>query len=137
MNSIILRTTTRLMLPLLLLFSVLLLLLGHNQPGGGFAGGLLAAAAYALYGMAHDAGAARKLLRVPPGMLIAGGLGIALLSGLVGAIMGREVFLSAWTEVNLPLIGHAKLGTPMLFDLGVYFTVVGVTLAMIFALREE
>lgn len=137
MNSIILRTTTRLMLPLLLLFSILLLLLGHNAPGGGFAGGLLAAAAYALYSMAHNAAEARRLLRVSPGVLIGAGLSIALLSGLIGVAYGGEIFTSVWREMDIPMIGHAKLGTPMLFDVGVYFTVIGVTLAMIFALREE
>lgn len=137
MNSIILRTTARLILPLLLLFSILLLLLGHNQPGGGFAGGLLAAAAYAMYAMAYDGPSARRLLRVSPEALLTLGLAIALLSGLVGVFMGQEFLRSAWTEADLPLAGHVKIGTPMLFDLGVYLTVVGVTLMMIFAMREE
>ena len=137
MNSLILRTATRLMLPVLLMLSVLLLVIGHNQPGGGFAGGLVAASAYALYSMAQDAASARKLLRVPPAVLIALGLAIALAAGLIGPILGREFLASAWTEKDLPLIGKTKLGTPMLFDLGVYFTVIGVTLMMIFSLREE
>jgi len=137
MNSIILRTTVRLMLPLLLLFSILLLLLGHNAPGGGFAGGLLAAAAYALYSMAHTAAEARRLLRVRPGVLIGIGLSIALISGLIGVAQGGELFTSVWRVSNIPMIGEAKLGTPMLFDVGVYFTVIGVALTMIFALREE
>jgi multicomponent Na+:H+ antiporter subunit B len=137
MNSIILRTATRLMLPLFLLFSILLLLIGHNQPGGGFAGGLVAASAYALYSMAQDAPAARRLLRVPPGALIATGLALALVSGLVGPALGREFLAHAWTDADLPLVGPTKLGTPMLFDLGVYLTVVGVALLMIFSLREE
>lgn len=137
MNSIILRTTATLILPLLLLYSILLLLLGHNQPGGGFAGGLLAAGAYALYAMAYDGPSARRLLRIRPGALLGLGLAIALLSGLLGWITGGVFLQSLWTEVDLPMIGHAKLGTPMLFDLGVYLAVIGVTLMMIFALREE
>jgi multicomponent Na+:H+ antiporter subunit B len=40
-----------------------------------------------------------------------------------------------WSEQALPVIG--KLGTPLLFDVGVYLVVIGVTLTIIFALMEN
>lgn len=139
MNSLILRTATRYILPLLLMFSFLLLLTGHNTPGGGFVGGLVAALAFCLYAMAFDAPSARRLLRLDPGTFIAAGLAVALASTLIGPITEPDAPLlaSVWRPVDLPLIGHTKVGTPMLFDFGVYLTVLGVTTMMIFAMREE
>ena len=34
-------------------------------------------------------------------------------------------------------LGSLKLGTPLLFDIGVYLAVIGVTLMIIFTLEEE
>lgn len=137
MNSVILRTSTRLMLPVLLMFSLLLLLLGHNEPGGGFAGGLVAASAFALYSMARDAAAARRLLRVPPIRLIGAGLAVAAASGCVGLVRGKPLMTPSWAEWSVPVLGTVKVGTPLVFDIGVYLTVLGVTLMMVFAMREE
>lgn len=135
--SLILRTATRFLLPLLLLFSLFLLLRGHNSPGGGFVGGLVAAAAFALYALAFDVAAARQLLRIDPRQLIAVGLLVALASGMV-AWLAREPFMTArWGDITLPGIGPVPLGTPLIFDLGVYLVVVGVMLTIILSLAEE
>ena len=40
-----------------------------------------------------------------------------------------------WSAQALPVIG--KLGTPLLFDVGVYLVVIGITLTIIFALMEN
>ena len=40
-----------------------------------------------------------------------------------------------WSSQALPIIG--KLGTPLLFDIGVFFVVIGVTLTIVFALIEN
>ena len=40
-----------------------------------------------------------------------------------------------WSVQALPVIG--KLGTPLLFDVGVYLVVIGITLTIIFALLEN
>ncbi len=134
MNSVILTTATRVLLPLLLLFSVFLLLRGHNEPGGGFVGGLVAAAAFTLYALAHDVERARRAVGVQPHTLIAIGLLVALASGLPGLIGGDPFMTSRWLGTPLPVVG--KVGTPILFDLGVYFTVLGVTLLIEFTLAE-
>lgn len=134
MNSVILRTGTRLMLALLLLESVFLLLRGHNMPGGGFIGGLVAAAAFALYGIAYGVEAARYILRVSPQQLIGTGLLTALISGLFALFTADSFLAGQW--LTLDFAGGLKLGTPLLFDLGVYLVVVGVTLMMIFSFEE-
>ena len=137
MNSIILRTATRFMLPLLILFSVIVLLRGHNLPGGGFVGGLLATSAFVLYAMAFGVPALQRLLRLPLTTYIAVGLGMALVSGIPGLIEGGPFLYGMWGSFTLAGIGEIKIGTPLLFDIGVYFTVLGVCLMMLLTLAEE
>jgi len=136
MRSLILTTATKYLLPLLILFSIFIWLRGHNEPGGGFVGGLIAASAYALYGIAFGIQEAEKLLRIPPRGLISIGLFMALFSGLIPIIFTGEPFMtSIWGHQEFPVF-H-KLGTPVMFDTGVYLTVIGVTLWIIFSLAEE
>lgn len=135
MHSLILATAISLLLPLMLLFSLFLLLRGHNEPGGGFVGGLVVAAAFALYTLAHGAHEGRRMLRVEPLRLVACGLLIALLSGLLPLILGLPFLTALWSSVPAPVIGHA--GTPLLFDAGVYLLVAGMSLLIIFTLMEE
>ena len=137
MNSIILRTATRFMLPLLILFSIVVLLRGHNQPGGGFVGGLLASSAFVLYSMAFGVPALQRLLRVPLTTYIAVGVGMALASGIPGLIEGGPFLYGMWASFHLEGFGEIKVGTPFLFDVGVYITVLGVNLLMLLTLAEE
>jgi multicomponent Na+:H+ antiporter subunit B len=134
-QSLILSTATRYLLPLLLLFSIFLLIRGHNEPGGGFVGGLVAAAAFALYSIAFDVPRTRQMLRLDPHILIAIGLFIAVLSGVFALMSGMPFMTAIWANQILPILG--KLGTPVLFDIGVYLVVLGVVLKIIFALAEE
>jgi multicomponent Na+:H+ antiporter subunit B len=135
MSSLILSTATRYLLPLLLLFSVFLLIRGHNEPGGGFVGGLVAAAAFALYAIADGVATTRRTLRLNPTRLIGLGLLIAVGSGLVSIIIGQPFMTGLWSDYPVPALG--KVGTPFLFDVGVYLTVIGVVLLIIFSLMED
>jgi len=131
LTSPIFQTAARLLMPLLLLFSLFLLLRGHNEPGGGFVGGLVAAAAFALYAIAFGVEHARRALLVTPLTLLGAGLLIALASGLP-AVLAAQPFLTAkW------ILQPVALGTPAIFDLGVFFVVTGVVLMMVFNLAEE
>jgi multicomponent Na+:H+ antiporter subunit B len=136
-ESIILQTATRYMLPLLMLLSFFLLLRGHNKPGGGFIGGLVIATAFALYGIAYGGAAALRILRVPPHSLIGFGMLVAVSSGMVGLITGQPFLTGAWFRLVVPGLGELHLGTPLLFDLGVYLVVVGATLTIILSLAED
>ena len=131
MTSSILQTAARLLMPLLLLFAVFLLLRGHNDPGGGFVAGLIASAAFALYTTAFGAQRARDALLVSPLTLLGAGLLIALASGLPAVLRGQPFLTAVWPAATMPL------GTPALFDLGVFLVVAGVVLMMIFSLAEE
>ena len=136
MSSIILRTATRFLITLLLLFSIFLLLRGHNEPGGGFIGGLVAASAYVLYAFAYDVQSTRMVLRLQPRTFIVIGLSIAALNGLLPLLVGEPFLTALWVALPLPG-GTLDLGTPLLFDAGVYVAVLGVTLTIMLALAEE
>ncbi len=135
MQSLILSTATRYILPLLLLFSVFILIRGHNEPGGGFIGGLVATTAFALYAISSSVEKAREALRIPPRYFIALGLTLAVSSGIFSLLMGDAFMTRQWNETIFPVIG--KIGTPVVFDTGVYFVVVGVVLTIIFNLADE
>jgi multicomponent Na+:H+ antiporter subunit B len=135
MTSSILQTAVRLLMPLLLLFAVFLLLRGHNHPGGGFVGGLVVAASFVLYSIAFGVRAARRALLVTPSFLLGAGLLTALASGIPGVIEGRPFMSSVWTTFGA---GSAEvgLGTPLIFDLGVFLAVIGVVVTIVFTLAE-
>lgn len=136
MKSLILRTAAGVLQPVLLLYSVYLLLAGHNNPGGGFAGGLVAAAAFALNALAFDSPSAQRSLHVDPRTLIGAGLVVATASGIPGLLAGSEYLTGLWIDLPTPG-GYLAVGTPLLFDVGVYLLVVGMVLLMVFPLAEE
>jgi len=134
MNSLIMRTATRLLLPLLMIYSVFLLLRGHNEPGGGFVGGLVAAVAITLYALAYDVHAARRVSWADPQTMIGVGLALALLAGVIGLLAGVPFLTGLWTVFEVPGVG--KLGTPLLFDFGVYLLVSGISMLIVFSVAE-
>jgi multisubunit Na+/H+ antiporter MnhB subunit len=135
MTSSILQTAVRFLMPLLLLFAVFLLMRGHNQPGGGFVGGLVVAASFILYSIAFGVDASRRALLVRPSTLLGVGPLIALVSGLPGLVAGQPFMTAMWTTVTT---GSTVLhvGTPLVFDIGVFLAVVGVVLTIVFTLAE-
>jgi multicomponent Na+:H+ antiporter subunit B len=134
-DSLILRTVARLMLPILIVLSVFMLLRGHNEPGGGFIGGLLAASAIILRVVAEGPKAALDLLPVNYLTLGATGVFLSATGGLIGLLFGKPFLKGLWFAQEIPGVG--KIGTPLLFDIGVYLTVVGITVHIALMLAEE
>lgn len=132
MHSLIFSVMARILFWLMLAASALILLRGHNQPGGGFVGGLVAAMAIAVVALADGVPRARALLRLHPLSVIGAGLVLALLSGLPGLWLDGSFLQHQWLQP-----GGFALGTAIVFDLGVYFVVLGAMLALIFRLHEE
>jgi multicomponent Na+:H+ antiporter subunit B len=135
MKSLILAAAARGLLPLLWIFSIFILLRGHNEPGGGFIGGLVAATGIALYALAFGPEAARRVLPTDPRMFIGLGLAVALGSALVSLVSGGPFMTGLWGDFVLPVIG--KIGTPFIFDIGVYLVVVGITVTLVMTVAEE
>ncbi|MEM8757682.1 MAG: Na+/H+ antiporter subunit B [Planctomycetota bacterium] len=137
MKSPILRTAANGILPAMLVLSIIVLLRGHNEPGGGFIGGLLAAAGFSLYALANDSRAARRLLGVSPLVIAGVGMLVAAMSGVIGLIAGEPFLKGLWLSV--PVTGFPeplKIGTPLMFDIGVYLVVIGGVMLMVFSLEE-
>jgi multicomponent Na+:H+ antiporter subunit B len=122
---------------ILIFFSVLTLLRGHNYPGGGFIGGLMASGAFIFDALVRNVQTSRKSLRIDPAQLIGIGLLTAFVSVLPGIFTGKPFFTGIWVSVPLPAGLYFKIGTPLIFDIGVYFTVAGVALLFIYTLMEE
>ncbi|HZR14856.1 MAG TPA: hydrogen gas-evolving membrane-bound hydrogenase subunit E [Acidimicrobiia bacterium] len=108
--------------------SLWLLFAGHNQPGGGFVGGLLAGAAIALRYVAGGIREVRSLSRFRPWTVLGAGLLVSFLTAALPVAFGHPVLEVATATVHLPLAGALKLSSALLFDVGVYVTVVGVVL---------
>lgn len=132
----VLRTVARFLISLLLMFAVFLFFRGHNEPGGGFVAGLVATAAVVLFAMAYGVPSAWGALRVDPRRLIWIGLLVAIGSGLAGALSGSPFLTGQWWDVPLG-VGTLPVGTPLIFDLGVFLVVVGVAVTLALTMAEE
>ncbi|KTD13226.1 Na+/H+ antiporter subunit B [Legionella jamestowniensis] len=132
MNSLILKTAANFLLLITLCFSVWVLFRGHNSPGGGFIGGLLSASGFSLYLLAHGSTALRKLVKINFKLLLSCGLLFSLCSGLI-SVLQKKVFLTGvWIEID-----SFKLGSPILFDVGIYLIVLSSVLIIVQSLAAE
>ena len=121
----------RLILPLALLVSMFIFLRGHNEPGGGFIAGLVTAVALILLQVAYGQDWVQSRMGVRLPNLAAAGILIAAATGLASLPLGYPFLTSAFAHINVPLIGELEIASAMLFDLGVYLTVVGATLLIL------
>jgi multicomponent Na+:H+ antiporter subunit A len=121
---VVFRLVSRGVGPVVIVLAVLLLLRGHNQPGGGFIAALVASAGLAIAQLPRGPEAGPRLRAVP---LVAVGLVVAVLTGLLGLLDGS--FLRP-LGTTLQLAGlDVKLTTSLIFDVGVFLVVVGLTVA--------
>lgn len=130
-HPLILLVITRILLPLALVVGVYLFLRGHQRPGGGFIAGLVVSVALILQFVAAGIGWSQARLREDYHPLIGTGLLLAGLTGTGAWLFGRP-FLTSWHDhVHLPVVGDVELATAVLFDLGVFLTVVGVVMLIL------
>lgn len=131
MNSLILKSAAHLVSGLMVIFSIYLVLRGHHEPGGGFIGALVAVIAFGLLMLAESPAYVRERLQFPPESIAMTGICLAIVAGLFSAPFGLPFLKGLWWKEILPL------GTPLLFDLGVYFSVLGGILSALLGLEEE
>jgi multicomponent Na+:H+ antiporter subunit A len=125
---VVVDVAVRLVFPAVMVGSLYLLFAGHNQPGGGFVGGIVAGAAVALRYVAGGIDEVRSLSRAHPWTVMGAGLLVAAVTALVPLALGGAVLESAALEGDLPLLGHVKVTSALVFDAGVYFVVLGLVL---------
>ncbi|MBN2110911.1 MAG: monovalent cation/H+ antiporter subunit B [Methanosarcinaceae archaeon] len=125
MTTTITKTVTRICLPLVILFSISLLLAGHNNPGGGFIGGVMFASVialtYVVYGLDHI----KSFFDPDWGNWFGFGLLLASFTAFAAIPFGHNFFRSAVEFLHLPFFGEIELVSAGLFDIGVYFVVIG------------
>lgn len=136
MRTLIFRTVAPYLTSLMVVFSIFVLLRGHNEPGGGFIGGLIAASAFAIYGIACGVSPVRRALYFHPMGLAGFGLLVGTLAGVLSVFFGVPFMTGLWAYV--PLFGDTvALSTVLMFDIGVYFVVVGSITSIALALEER
>lgn len=136
-NDVILQTVSKVVVFIILTFSLFLFLAGHNNPGGGFIGGLMTSAALVLLAIAFGMKEVARTVPLDFRKVMAIGLLIAFLTG-TGSFLFDVPFMShAFGYFNMPILGKTELATAVLFDLGVYMAVVGVTMTILFTIGRD
>lgn len=120
------------------LFALYLLFRGHNFPGGGFIAGVCTAIALILLSFGMGLEAVQKILHADPVRIAVFGMLLATLSGCVPLFFG-DPYLTTYNykAYGLPVIGDFYMGTPLVFDIGVYLAVVGVICKVVFVIAES
>jgi monovalent cation:proton antiporter len=136
-NDIILESVTKVVSFIILSFSIYLFFAGHHNPGGGFIGGLMTASAFVLKYLAFDIETIQAKSKFNFHSMIGAGLLIAALTGIGGTVFGANFLSHTFDYFYIPFLGKTELATAVLFDLGVYLVVVGVTMTIILAIGED
>ena len=127
----ILMVLARILLPLALMVSFYIFLRGHNLPGGGFIAGLITSVALILQYVASGTDWVQQRLNWSYRSVAAGGVLLATATGLASWLFGYPFLTSTFTHVHWPIVGEFELASAMVFDTGVYITVVGATLVIL------
>ena len=127
---------TRVILPIALTVGVYIFLRGHNQPGGGFVAGLVVSIALLMQYMASGFAWAQQRQKIEYHSLIGWGVLIAALTGVGSWFAGRPFLTSSFGYFTFPPIEEFELATAMLFDLGVFLTVLGAVMLMLYSLSR-
>ena len=120
-----------------LVLSVYLLFVGHSGVGGGFAGGIVAGLAITVRYLAGGRNELAAAVPVHAGVLMGVGLTLSAGTALIGLLFGDAAMDMLATDVSVPLVGHLHLSTGLLFDLGVYVSVIGMVQDLLRALGAE
>ncbi|QYC41191.1 Na(+)/H(+) antiporter subunit A [Nonomuraea coxensis DSM 45129] len=120
-----------------LLLSVFLLFIGHSGVGGGFAGGIVAGLAITVRYLAGGRNELAVAVPVHAGVLMGAGLTLSAATALIGLLAGRAALDMLAADVTVPVLGHVHLSTGLLFDIGVYLSVIGMVQDVLRGLGAE
>ncbi len=133
---VMLTSVTRPLMPLVMLIAVYIFFRGHNLPGGGFIAGLVAAVTLLMQYLASGLNWSNARVRI--NYLKLGGVGviIAIGTGAGATFFGKPFLTHTMAHPRVPLLGEFHIGTPALFDLGVFLAVVGALMVILGRLSE-
>jgi len=114
------------------LFAAYIFFRGHNAPGGGFIAGLFTGLSLLLMAFAVGVTSLRLALKFNAMTVAVVGVVIAVATALLPLAYGLPILHHLHGD-----IAGVYVGTTMLFDLGVYITVVGVTLKIMLPLMKS
>lgn len=137
MTSKIAQLVSRYLLPVMIGISVIVFFRGHHHPGGGFIAALIGATGIIFNAMVTETKTAYERLIVDPVWLVVSGMFFCFFAAAAGPFTGKPFFYGFWTEIKIPLLNKISLGTPLLFDAGVYFIVTGSLLMIFLIIMEE
>ncbi|SDJ80639.1 multicomponent Na+:H+ antiporter subunit A [Nonomuraea maritima] len=120
-----------------LVLSVFLLFIGHSGVGGGFAGGIVAGLAITARYLAGGRNELAAAVPVHAGVLMGVGLTLTTGTALAGLLFGTAALQMLSADVAVPVVGHLHLSTGLVFDLGVYLSVVGMVQDVLRGLGAE
>eukprot|EP00163_Fabomonas_tropica_P003802 TRINITY_DN13380_c0_g2_i1.p1 TRINITY_DN13380_c0_g2~~TRINITY_DN13380_c0_g2_i1.p1 ORF type:complete len:694 (+),score=72.29 TRINITY_DN13380_c0_g2_i1:2248-4329(+) len=127
-HPLMLKLIARPMLPLALMVSVYIFLRGHNMPGGGFIAGLITSVALILQYIASGMIWTQDRVRFKYHNMIGLGLLFAVIAGAGSLAFSYPFLTSTFDYIYWPIVGKFEVASAMVFDLGVYLTVIGATL---------
>lgn len=136
-TDVFLQTSTKILVFIIMTFSIFILFAGHHNPGGGFIGGLITSSALVLLYITFDLQTVRDIIPVDFNILAAGGVIVSVLTGTASFLFHVPFLTQTFTYVDLPLLGKTELASAVIFDLGVYMTVIGTTMTIITSISED
>jgi multicomponent Na+:H+ antiporter subunit B len=136
MRNIILEKIVSAFLKVMLLFSIYLLVRGHNNPGGGFIAAIIASSGFTFYAIIFGTASVEKMLKLSTQQWSGIGLLLVFIAAILPLFFSPEVLTGLWIPDSFPVIGFLHLGTPLLFDTGVFIVVTGVILTIILSIME-
>ncbi len=136
MNNIILEKISHLFLRVIAIISIILLLRGHNHPGGGFIGGILLATGFIYYGIVFGSKRIQAIIYFNTRIWMGIGLCLVLIAAIIPVFGGHAPLTGLWYISEWPIIGSLHLGTPLIFDTGVFIGVTGLILSIIITIME-
>lgn len=125
------------MFPVIITLAAFLLLRGHDLPGGGFAAGVAMSIGFLLQYLAGGTRWVEDRLRILPVRWIGLGLTLSAVTGIGAWLFGFPFLTSYFRYLELPLIGKVPMASALLFDIGVFFLVVGATVLMLVAIAHQ
>ncbi|WP_436762153.1 Na+/H+ antiporter subunit A [Streptosporangium sp. V21-05] len=136
-RAVIFELVARLTFHTVMVVSVFLLFTGHGAVGGGFAGGMVAGLALVVRYLAGGRYELAAAAPVTAGVLVGLGLLLCAVTAFWGLLAGSGPLDMLAADPHVPLVGDLHLSTVLLFDVGVYVTVIGMVQDVLRGLGAE